>query len=92
MSIEQYLKRARKLGKSNNTTEWAEAMIAIVNAVYLLPNRIDRIVLLDYYGNMKTARAIGEALGISPEQIYRIKTNAIQQLKKVFAHGKITTA
>lgn len=64
----------------NLVIRWALVKTEIVNAVYKLPDRRERIVLIDYYCSRMTVREIAADLGLTLKQTFNIKRDAIKHL------------
>lgn len=67
----------------NKVIEWALVKTELVNAVYKLSDRRERIVLIDYYCNRMTVREIAADLELTIEQTFRIKRAAMKHLGEV---------
>lgn len=64
--------------------EWVNLKMEIVNGIYKLPDRRERIVLIDYYCTRMTIKEIAESdLEMSWKQTHIILKNAIKHLGEV---------
>ena len=56
-----------------------------LSAIYLLSDRTERIVLIDYYLNWKTVNQIANELQYTTENVFRIKRRALKNLEKLLS-------
>lgn len=61
-------------------TNWCLVKAEIVTGVSKLPDRRERIVLIDYYCSRMTVREIAADLGLTLKQTFNIKRDAIKHL------------
>lgn len=68
--------------------EWVNLKMELVNAIYKLPDRRERIVLIDYFCSRMTVKEIAECdLDLTIEQTFRIKRAAIKHMGEVLGLG-----
>ena len=80
-------REAARAEAENLVIRWAVVKTEIVNAVYKLPDRRERIVLIDFYCNRLTVREIAADLDLTIEQTFRIKRAAIKHLGEALGLG-----
>jgi len=71
--------------------EYLNVHYELFEAISKLPDRQDRIILIDYYCSGLTWAMIAESLGVNYKTIDRMKNKALQHLEEAIKHGEITT-
>ncbi len=92
ITTKQWLNRARVIGSEVDKAgpdvdrkfdDWCAIKSEIVSAVYKLPDRRERIVLIDYYCNRMTVKEIAEDLELTMKTVFIIKRSAIKNIGDV---------
>ena len=78
---------AARAAADKKVCEWALVKAEIVNNVYKLTDRQERIVLLNYYCNRMTVREIVEDMNVTIKTAFCIKRSAIRHLGEVLGLG-----
>lgn len=71
---------AARLKVEQMFTNWCLVKAEIATAVYRLPDRRERIVLLNYYCSRMTVKETADDLGMTWRQTHRILKDAIKHL------------
>lgn len=71
----------------NLVIRWALVKTEIVNAAFKLPDRRERIVLIDFFCNRLTVLEIAKNLDVTIKTVFRIKADAIKHLGEALGLG-----
>ena len=93
MTTLEWLNRGRVLDKEiyRLQKEYLNVQYELLEVISKLPDRQDRIILIDYYCSGLTWAMIAENLGVNYKTIDRMKNKALQHLEEAIKHGEITT-
>lgn len=80
-------RQASRALAENKVIEWALVKTEIINGIYKLPDRRERIVLIDYYCSRLTVREIAANLDLTMKQTFGIKRAAIKHLGEALGFG-----
>lgn len=92
ITAKDWLNRARVIGSAvdkagpdveQQFNDWCAVKSEIVNAAYKLPDRRERIVLIDYFCNRMTVKEIAEDLELTMKTVFAIKRSAIKNIGDV---------
>lgn len=80
-------RQASRALAENKVIEWALVKTEIINGIYKLPDRRERIVLIQYFCNRLTVLEIAKNLDVTIKTVFRIKADAIKHLGEALGLG-----
>ena len=80
-------RQASRALAENKVIEWALVKTEIINGIYKLPDRRERIVLIQYFCNRLTVLEIAKNLDVTIKTVFKIKADAIKHLGEALGLG-----